>query len=97
MFDESVVLSGTRPTGTFKQTIKVVVFADYMPDPASDDMLDTNVECIHICCQSKDVAFLVKLQRGDTIERTEYNGVKYKIQEVKHDGAMGWVITARSI
>lgn len=97
MFDESVVLSGTRPTGNFKQTIKVALFVDYVPDSMSEDIMDTNIEYIHLCCNSKDVAFLVKLQRGDTIERTEYNGLKYKVQEVKHDGLMGWVITARSI
>lgn len=97
MYDESIVISGTRPTETFKQTIETSVFVDLTGDPTSDDMMDTSFEQIHVCCKVKDLAFLLKLQRGDMIERTAYNGIKYKIQEVKHDQVMGWVITARSI
>ena len=97
MYDESVVISGTRPAGGFKQTIDVALFVDYTDDPTTDGMMDTDCEYIHLCCNPKDVAFLVKLQRGDTVERTAFNGIKYKIQEVKYDGLMGWTITARSI
>jgi len=59
--------------------------------------MDTEREDIHLVCRGEDVAFLLKLRRGDTIERTAYNGVKYRIKEVKNDSVMGWVITARSV
>ena len=97
MYDESVVISGKRPDKTFSQTIEVALFVDFTSDPTSDEMMDTDCQYIHLCCKDKDMAFLLKLQRGDMIERTAYNGIKYKIQEVKHDSLMGWVITARSI
>ena len=97
MYDESVVISGTRTDGNFKQTIEVALFVDYTSDPTGEDMLDTDCEYIHLCCRPEDVAFLLKLKRGDVIERTAYNGIKYAIQEVKRDYVMGWVITARSI
>lgn len=41
MFDESVVISGTRPTGNFKQTIRVAFFVDFTGDPMSDETMDT--------------------------------------------------------
>ena len=97
MYDESVVISGKRPDKTFSQTIEVALFVDFTDDATSDEMIDTDCQYIHLCCKDKDMAFLLKLQRGDMIERTAYNGIKYKIQEVKHDSLMGWVITARSI
>lgn len=97
MYDESVVISGKRPTGNFKQTIEVALFVDYTDDPTNEDMIDTNIEYIHMCVKVKDVAFATRLQRGDMIERTTVNGRKYSVQEVKRDCVMGWTITARSI
>lgn len=97
MYDESVVISGTRQDGNFKQTIEVALFVDYTDDPTNDDMIDTTIEYIHLCCRPEDVAFILKLRRGDLIERTTVNGRKYSVQEVKRDYVMGWTITARSI
>lgn len=97
MYDESVVISGTRGSKAFKQTIEAAVFVDYTGGATTDDMMDTDREDIHICCKPEDVAFLLKLQRGDMVERTAYNGVKYKISEVKRDAVAGWCIDARNI
>ena len=97
MFTESVVISGTRETGTFKQTIQAAVFVDITGDALTDDAMDTDMETINICCNVSDYAFVQKLLRGDTVERTEVNGVKYKIKSVKRDDVMGWVIQARSV
>ena len=97
MFTESIVISGTREDGTFKQTIQAAVFIDMTADAISDEAIDTDRENINICCNQKDYAFVQKLLRGDTIERPEINGVKYKIKSVKHDDVMGLVIQARSI
>ena len=97
MYDESVVISGKRPDGAFRQTIEVALFVDFTDDPTTDEMMDTDCEYVHLCCNPKDVAFLLKLRRGDTIERTAFNGVRYQVQEVKRDATTGWTITARSI
>ena len=66
-------------------------------DAILDEAVDTDMENINICCNQSDYAFIQKVRRGDTIERTEVNGVKYKIKSVKHDDVMGLVIQARSI
>lgn len=97
MFTESIVISCKRSNKTIKQTIEAAVFVDMTGDAISDNTLDTDREDIGIVCRKEDWAFVQKLLRGDSIERTEVNGVKYSVKEVKHDSIMGWVITARSI
>jgi len=97
MFTESIVISCKRSNKTIKQTIEAAVFVDMTGDAISDNTLDTDREDIDIVCRKEDWAFVQKLLRGDSIERTEVNGVKYSVKEVKHDSIMGWVITARSI
>lgn len=96
MFTESVVVSGKRGQNVFKQTIEAAVFVDMTGDALADD-IDTDREDINVVFNQKDWAFVQKLLRGDEVERTMLNGIKYKIQEVKHDGLMGWVVKARSI
>lgn len=97
MFTESIVISGLRDDKQFRQTIEAAVFVDMTDDAISEEGIDSDRESINICCNQKDYAFIQKLLRGDLIERTMFNGVKYKIKNVKHDNTMGWVISARSI
>ena len=96
MFTESVIVSGKHGQNAFKQTIEAAVFVDMTGDALSEN-IDTDMEDINIIFNQKDWAFVQKLVRGDQIERTMLNGIKYKIQEVKHDSLMGWVVKARSI
>lgn len=97
MFTESVVISGSRGEKQFKQTIEAAVFIDMTGDAISDSALDTDREDIGIICRLRDWAFVQKLLRGDLVERTAANGVRYKVKEVKYDSVMGWVISARSV
>ena len=97
MYEESVVIRGTRPDNkSFAQTISAAIFLSMMGDSISEDTMDTDREDIDIVCRERDWAFVQTLRRGDEVERTTYNGVKYSIQEVKRDQTMGWVISARS-
>lgn len=93
MFTESIVLTHQDK----KQTLEVAVFTDNTGDALTEDMMDTDREDIQIVCNKRDWAYVSKLVRGDLVERTEVNGVKYKVSEVKHDALMGWCIYARSI
>lgn len=97
MFTESMVISGKHGQNEFRQTIEAAVFVDMTGDAFEDNAVDTDREDINVVFNKKDWAFVQKLLRGDLIERTMVNGVKYKIQEVKHDSLMGWVVKARSI
>ena len=67
MFTESIVLSGIRENGTFKQTIEAAVFTDMTGDAMTDEAIDTDREDINICCNKSDYAFVQKLLRGDTV------------------------------
>lgn len=96
MFTESVVISGTRGQEGFRQTIEAAVFVDNTGDALAEN-IDTDREDIDIVFDMKDWAFVQKLLRGDTVERTTLNGVRYRIQEVKRDFLMGWVVKARSV
>lgn len=96
MFTESVVISGTRGQDSFRQTIEAAVFVDNTGDALAEN-IDTDREDIDIVFDMKDWAFVQKLLRGDTVERTTLNGVRYRIQEVKRDFLMGWVVKARSV
>lgn len=96
MFTESVVISGRRGDKAFRQTIEAAVFIDMTGDALTDDAIDTDREDIDIVCRRKDYAFVQKLVRGDLVERTAYNGIKYAIKEIKNDAVMGLVISARS-
>lgn len=96
MFTESIVISGKRGNKTFRQTIEAAIFVDMTGDALTDDAIDTDREDINIVCRKKDYAFVQKLVRGDLIERTAYNGIKYAIKEIKNDSVMGLVINARS-
>lgn len=96
MFTESVVISGTRGQDSFRQTIEAAVFVDNTGDALTDDAIDTDREDIDIVCRRKDYAFVQKLVRGDLVERTAYNGIRYAIKEIKNDAVMGLVISARS-
>lgn len=51
MYTESIVISGRRGSQQFKQTIEAAVFIDNTGDATSDDMMDTNMEFLHICCK----------------------------------------------
>lgn len=93
MFDESIVITH----GGEKATIEVVVFTDNTGDSLVEETMDTTREDIKIVCKRKDWPYMSRLVRGDTIERTTCNGVKYKVQEAKFDALMGWCIYARSI
>lgn len=93
MFDESIVVKH----GDNKATVVVSVFTDNIGDSLSEDTLDTTREDIKIVCKRKDWPYMSRLLRGDVIERTSYNGVKYKVLEAKFDALMGWCIYARSI
>lgn len=97
MFTESIVVSGKRNDKSFRQTIDTTVFVDMTGDSLDDSTVDTDREDIDIVFNQDDWAFVQKLKRGDVVERTMFNGIKYKIQEVKHDNVMGWVVKARSI
>ena len=92
MFTESVVIIHKDE----KQTIEAAVFVDSTDDAAIDDALDTDIEQIRVVCKKKDWGYISKLRRGDTVERTAVNGVKYKVQEIKNDFLMGMCILARS-
>lgn len=93
MFSESIVLTHLSK----KQTIEAAVFIDNTGDALNDDMIDTDREDIQIVCNKRDWSYISKLSRGDLVERTATNGVKYKVTEVKQDALMGWCIYARSI
>ena len=97
MFDESVIVRGQRNNKEFSQTIKAFVSSDTTADAYTENAMDTDAEHIDVVFSRKDWAFVQKLLRGDEIERTCVNGLKYRIQEVKNDAIMGWVIKARSI
>lgn len=97
MFTESVIISGKRGQEVFKQTIEAAIFLDMTGDALADNTIDTDREDINVVFDKKDWAFVQKLLRGDLIERTMMNGLNYKIQDVKHDSLMGWVVKARSI
>lgn len=97
MFTESIIVSGQRGQDTFRQTIETAIFVDMTGDALAESNVDTDREDINVVFNQKDYAFVQKLLRGDLIERTMMNGIKYKIQEVKHDSLMGWVVKARSV
>lgn len=97
MFTESIVISGRRDGKEFRQTISAAVFTDMTGDPLAEEAVDTDREDINITCSRSDWAFVQKLLRGDLVERTETNGLKYRVKTVKNDSVMGWVIQARSI
>lgn len=93
MFTESVVIAHEGK----KQTIEAAVFIDNTADAIVDEALDTDIEEIRIVCKKKDWGYVSKLARGDEVQRSEVNGVRYKISEVKADALMGWCIYARSV
>ena len=93
MFTESIVLTHKNE----KQSIEAAVFIDNTADSIVDEALDTDFEEIKVVCKRKDWGYVSKLVRGDLVERTEVNGVKYKVQEIKNDSLMGICILARSI
>lgn len=92
MYDESVVVKH----GGEKATLEVCVFTDNTGDAISDEGMDTTREDIKIVCKREDWPYMSRLVRGDSVERTAYNGLKYKVQEAKFDALMGWCIYARS-
>lgn len=73
------------------------VFLDNTADALLDDTMDTDREDIYIVGRKRDWGYVSKLTRGDTIQRTTVNGVRYAVSEVKHDGLLGWCIHARSV
>lgn len=91
-YDEQVVITH----GGQKQTLEVNIFTDSTGDALTDSAMDTDREDILLVFQKKDWGYLSRLVRGDTIERTAYNGLKYKVVESRHDAIMGWVLRARS-
>ena len=93
MFDESVVITHEGE----RQTLKAAVFIDNTGDALTDAGMDSDREDIQIVCEKKDWAYVQKLRRGDTVRRSEINGVTYKVSEVKNDYLMGWCIYARSV
>lgn len=93
MFTESVVIVHKNE----KQTIEAAVFIDNTADSVIDEALDTDIEEIRVVCEKRDWGYVSKLLRGDEVQRTDVNGVRYKISEVKFDTLMGWCIYARSI
>lgn len=97
MYDEPVVISGKRADRRFCQTIDAVVFASSTGDALADGMMDSDREDIYIVCRQQDYAFVQSLQRGDMVSRTAFNGLSYKVQDVRRDMLMGWLIAARSV
>lgn len=93
MYDESIVVKHSNETAT----VEVCIFTDNTGDSLADETMDTTREDIKIACKREDWPYMSRLVRGDTIERTAYNGLKYKVQEAKFDALMGWCIYARSI
>lgn len=92
-YDETVVITH----GGEKQTLQVNVFTDTTGDTITDAAMDTDREDIMLVFQRKDWAYMSNLVRGDTIERTAYNGLRYKVVQAKYDSIMGWVLHARSM
>lgn len=93
MYDESIVVKH----GGEKATVNVCVFTDNTGEALTDDAIDTTREDIKVVCKLEDWPYMSKLIRGDTIERTAYNGMKYKVSESVFDALMGWCIIARSV
>ena len=91
-YDERVVISH----GGERQTLDVNIFTDATGDALTDAAMDTDREDILLVFQKKDWGYMSKLVRGDTIERTACNGLKYKVVDSRHDAIMGWVLHARS-
>ena len=97
MFNESVIINGTRSDGSFQQTIRCCVFSDATGDPLAEDSLDTDAETITLVLQKRDWAFAETLRRNDTILRSDATGQRYKIQSARRDAVQGFVIRARSV
>ena len=91
-YDESVVITH----GGNRQTIDVNIFTDETGDALTDSAMDTDREDILVVFKPTDWGYMSKLVRGDTIERTAHNGVRYKVVDSRHDAIMGWVLHARS-
>lgn len=97
MYNECVVVKFARGERKYNQTLKCCVFIDNTDVSFDDSTIDTKMEQIIVQIRKEDYAFVKQLRRGDTIERPEMNGKKYKVEEVVKDGLMDWVIKARSI
>lgn len=91
-YDERVVITH----GGMRTTLDVCIFTDMTGDALDDNAMDTDRQDILVVFKVVDWPYMSNLVRGDMIERTEANGVKYRIQETKYDAVMGWVVRARS-
>lgn len=94
MFDESVSFETKDGRRT---TLRASVFTDGTADPLADDALDTTREDVTLVFARRDWPFVQKLVRGDTLERTDFNGLTYKVSEALLDNCLGWYVKARSI
>ena len=97
MFDEHVVIVCDRgSSGSFRQTVNVIVDEDMDDEPLGDQMTETDIERISVTCKEADWNFLQRIQTGDLIERPEFHGKRYKVFSVARDRLMGIVVKART-
>ena len=96
MFDEEISISGKRTDVDINTSLKCIVFSDMTGEAFSDNSVNTEREDITISVQPDSFGYVQKLKRGDSIFRS-FNNKQYKIQEVKNDVALGWIIKAREV
>lgn len=97
MYNECVIVSFSRQDRKYNLTLKCCVFVDNTDVSFDDSTIDTKMEQIIVQIRKDDWAYVKQLRRGDTLERPELNGKKYKVEEVTKDGLMDWIVRARSI
>jgi len=97
MFCEDVIINTSDGKRT---TLQAAVFVDGTLDEpvSSSEFMDTDIEGVNILFRKVDWPFVRdKIKRGDTIERKDFNGVRYKVYDVKNDNCLGWCVRARSV
>lgn len=96
MYDEEITITGNRTEVDINQSLKVIIFSDITGDGLSDSSINTEREDIVIQIQPSDYGYIQKIKRGDSIFRP-FNHKNYKVQDLKNDIAVGWIIKAREV